>query len=392
MTPKDINPLDSDLDSIPSEERAGGVAVPDQTQVPLDPNYNSDAPIPAETATSTPTPVPTYIHSPTPIPTPTPTPIPTPTPTPGECLDRDLQTRVRFQKFLAKHGSSCMPETQSRTCENGAFTNWSGTFKVSACSVLERSLTNMTQIDLEAVAAAYNMTVPAYLLDQFNRFKPSVFVATDTALFQTYSSAAVSPWRTNWLSNLDFSGVGWDSPYAGTLVTSQHVVFASHFQRPLNYPIVFHDRDGNPVTRTIASLRSVPNIFSYTPDITIAKLSSPVPDSVFSYPVLKPYLLTKMNTDLSGAPYLVSDKLRNIFVHKVSFMNTNSINGTKDTSLPDFMSHILVSGDSGNPAFIIVEGMPVLMSTHTFAGYGGGPSYSSQDNQTKILLEMSQLP
>lgn len=44
------------------------------------------------------------------------------------------ETRLKFQAATVPFGESCKNERQSRTCENGTLTSWSGTFAFDACA------------------------------------------------------------------------------------------------------------------------------------------------------------------------------------------------------------------------------------------------------------------
>jgi hypothetical protein len=46
-----------------------------------------------------------------------------------------MDSRIRYQAPSAPAGSACAPETQTRTCTDGAWSDWSGSFAFEACSV-----------------------------------------------------------------------------------------------------------------------------------------------------------------------------------------------------------------------------------------------------------------
>jgi hypothetical protein len=45
-----------------------------------------------------------------------------------------------------------------------------------------------------------------------------------------------------------------------------------------------------------------------------------------------------------------------------------------------------IGGDSGNPAFLIVNGEPVLVTTWTFGGAGAGPNYAAIRSQIDTAM------
>ena len=57
-----------------------------------------------------------------------------------------------------------------------------------------------------------------YLTKQVDLLAPAIPGNADKDLFQRYQNDGMSVWATNWTSRLDFTGVAWDSPRAGTLI------------------------------------------------------------------------------------------------------------------------------------------------------------------------------
>ena len=51
----------------------------------------------------------------------------------------------------------------------------------------------------------------------------------------------------------------------------------------------------------------------------------------------------------------------------------------------------LIVGDSGNPSFLLVNGEPVLLETHTTGGFGAGPFFSDPENFAAINRMMRAL-
>jgi hypothetical protein len=130
------------------------------------------------------------------------------------------------------------------------------------------------------------------------------------------------------------------------------------------------------VTRTIIAKADVPNVSPYIPDITVLKLDSPVPAGVQVYPILDGVEDPATVSALPNAPYFMTDQNRKTYLHLISSSNNTTIYGKQHDVYPN-MSKSFVSGDSGNPGFIYVNGKMILMTTHTFAGYGAGPFYGS---------------
>jgi hypothetical protein len=45
-----------------------------------------------------------------------------------------------------------------------------------------------------------------------------------------------------------------------------------------------------------------------------------------------------------------------------------------------------VNGDSGNPCFLIIDGVPVLVTTWTYGGAGAGPRIHALHNEINAVM------
>ena len=230
-------------------------------------------------------------------------------------------------------------------------------------------------INLDALAQAQGQSVPEYLLQQFEQFKPANFVSDDTIIFTAYSTTQATYKTQNWASQFDFSGVGWDSTKSGTLITDQHILVANHYARGIGQRIIFFSKDGQKVERTIVGRKSFKSYDARLNDACVEKLNAPVPDNVKVYALINPSSIHEYN-DFVDAPYLMTDKTRHVFAEKVYSINPThstvpqSISFSKSSNYPNFMYHGAVSGDSGNPQFFIINGELVLSGV--LYGYANG--------------------
>ena len=55
----------------------------------------------------------------------------------GDLASGGVETRLRYERSTVAFGSTCRSEIQSRTCQNGNFTAWSGDFSFDSCEVAE---------------------------------------------------------------------------------------------------------------------------------------------------------------------------------------------------------------------------------------------------------------
>jgi hypothetical protein len=211
---------------------------------------------------------------------------------------------------------------------------------------------------------------------------------------------SVSPWATSssvWTASgdsVDWSGASpWNSNggynFAGTLVTPRHLLFANHYQIGTGAVVLFVAPDNSVVTRTLSAQQSIPGT-----DITVGMLDSDVPDSITHYPVLsaskfEAYVRDGVDESLFDLPIIAFDQedhaiIRNI--RKSSLYGSDKILHMPASSggRVDF-NETLISGDSGNPMFLLVGDKPVLISSHYYDYYG--PNYSYYHDQIEQTID-----
>ena len=226
----------------------------------------------------------------------------------------------------------------------------------------------------------------SYLNKQLNLLAPAIPSPTDKEVFARYRKDGVAQWSTNWTANLDFTGVAWDSPRAGVLVHPRYVLFASHFQRRTGETLVFHDRTGRPHRRRLLKKKTIHRVG--TPDVTVGQLDLPVPNSITHYAVLPPGYDYRL---LNGAKFVVTDYARRVHLFRINRVQQSGyeqVGGRKGIGTDihsDWHKH-LVPGDSGHPAFLVIQGRLVLLSTLKGGGWASqGPFYGGPTLQNAIV-------
>lgn len=63
----------------------------------------------------------------------------------GSVAHGSSETRLMYQNSEVAYGSSCSSEAQTRTCNNGTFTAWSGSFQNNTCIVASPSVKQVTE-------------------------------------------------------------------------------------------------------------------------------------------------------------------------------------------------------------------------------------------------------
>ncbi len=202
-------------------------------------------------------------------------------------------------------------------------------------------------------------------------------------IFKTYSSTGDSVMNNTWTRKFDASGISFNDKRTCTLVTSQHVVMAAHYKRPVKSSVVFHDREGKRLERFIIAVKNVHG------DCAVGLLNEPVPTGYKIYPLLVPY--EGLAEKLKGEFVLVTDQKKNLFVHEVRSVSNGRIAFNFDAEKQIGYGKILIKGDSGNPSFIMVDGQPVLIETHHTGGAGAGPFYGDAELIKKLKAQIRSL-
>ncbi len=207
------------------------------------------------------------------------------------------------------------------------------------------------------------------------------------AVFDTYNPYSDSEWsRFGWTNKVYLSGVAFDDLRAGTLISPRHVLMATHFPRDIGDTMVFHDRSGQRVARTLIDRQSVPG--GINPDITVGLLDADV--ALDFYRVLPPR--NDWNTYLAETLVTATDQEPKLLVKKISYAGNGSnpyVFFANSTDVNAFYDEVLVGGDSGNPTFVLLRGEPVLIETHTFGGEGTGPFFLQLQT---IILSIRSCP
>jgi len=178
---------------------------------------------------------------------------------------------------------------------------------------------------------------------------------------------------------------------AGTLISPRHVMFCEHFNfhPAVNATIKFVTQANEVVSQTITALATHPeyNALGFYPDITIGVLDADVPESISFAEVLpadwEDYLPSV--STLNPIPALRLNRLERASVAEL-FRLANGRFALQFPATRSAYYESLVSGDSGNPAFLVVDGKPVLIGTFTYGGPGGGTFLSAHIDAINAMM------
>jgi hypothetical protein len=217
-------------------------------------------------------------------------------------------------------------------------------------------------------------------------------------IFSTLNHSTPSYVRntSGWAYNIDLTPISpWNSTgggtRAGTLISPRHIIFAAHYQINNGATIRFIDENNNIITRTMTSKLTHPDYTPYYPDITIGILDSDVPAGI-SYAKILPQNWANYLPSLSTTytiPALVTDQEeKGLVTDLYSLGNMAYFRSPTDTTRLSFFENI-ISGDSGNPAFLIINGELIILTVWTYGGAGSGTNILA--HKTAINTMMSTL-
>lgn len=202
-------------------------------------------------------------------------------------------------------------------------------------------------------------------------------------IFTTQNHSSPSYVRNSgcWVSGVDMSCISpWNSmgvaTRAGTLISPRHIIFCAHYPIDNGSTIRFVDANNNIVTRTMVTKLTHPNYSPYYPDISIGVLDSDVPNTI-GFAKILPSNWASYLPSLSSSrriPCLVLDQEEKALVADLYSLSTmaNLLNPSNSTRLLYYEN--MITGDSGNPVFLIINGQLVILTAITYGGAGSGTS------------------
>jgi hypothetical protein len=156
---------------------------------------------------------------------------------------------------------------------------------------------------------------------------------------------------------------------AGTLVTREHMLYATHYMAPVGTEFLFVDPTNGLHTRTLIDQRCVSASCTWTEsDIAVARLDSPLPESIVPARVLDAEDLGR----LQGYPgYLENSLIRLMWLNQNELLLPAATHSPASEWDAQFISvrtgayGYPIPGDSGSPCFLIIGTNTVLLGTWT---------------------------
>ncbi len=196
---------------------------------------------------------------------------------------------------------------------------------------------------------------------------------------------SVLPSRDFWAKGLDFSCVSpWNSRggrvRAGTAISRRHIIFANHFPMGEGTRIVFVGEDGGVCPCSITKTKRVGKTdimigaldYELTPNIKPAKVMRAGWLAQFAGVTNLPVVTFNQHEQLLYSELSVATNGVRVWNHAVAGAPTGEMPVVPVEEAIQRKGRIVV-GDSGDPAFMIYKGEPVLLYCLLSGGVGHGP-------------------
>lgn len=236
-----------------------------------------------------------------------------------------------------------------------------------------------------ATTSIFNSYVPTALA-------PAAITAVDALLPDKTGVVAISgnQWvPTHFAYSLDMTGVSITSPRV-VAISKRFVIGAEHYT--CGNPVQFLTRGNVVVSRTVVTKVDIGPANSadvYATDSYLGLLDSDLPATITPMEILPSVISTYIPSlsSLYKLPVIAWRQGNRVglcdLVAAATSVSTNVPTGARAAFYES-----KVSGDSSNPAFLVVNGTPALVTEWTWGGAGGGPKISSYD-LTTLMTTMS---
>jgi len=222
--------------------------------------------------------------------------------------------------------------------------------------------------------------------------------ARNVSIYTTMDHAA-----TNYVRNTNCWAYGFDltciavynssemaSRRAGTLISPRHVMFANHYAPPDGTELRFVANDNTVVTRVLSN-----SVQIALTDLRIGVLDSDVPTNLITFAKVLPanftnYFPNSLKPISSKLiPALCLDQNEDALESDISGITAGVSFAAPSNPTRSMFYADKTSGDSGQPAFIVLNGQLVVLTVYSYGGAGSGwfiPPCVSQINAAMAAL------
>lgn len=195
-----------------------------------------------------------------------------------------------------------------------------------------------------------------------------------------------------WARGIDFSCVSpWNSAggalRAGTLISKRHVIFAKHFQMKAGTRIVFVGEDGVVCPCYIEKIKSMD-----LQDVTVGLLNAEVTPNIHPAKILPSNFMRYIGNG-RGLPIVTFNQKEKLFLTEANLLATNGTAITHITCRAPRNGRMarfrekMITGDSGNPAFLLIGNQAILLYCLRGGGTGDGPAVHIFKREIQKLMD-----
>ena len=190
-----------------------------------------------------------------------------------------------------------------------------------------------------------------------------------------------------WLKDVDFSCASpWSDECgtvrAGTLISKRHIIFAKHFPLWKGVRILFVDGTGEVCPCRIEATKALEKC-----DTMIGLLDYEVTPNIHPARVL-PEDYAKWIGDGKGLPIVTFNQREQALLSECCGITSNGVSNAVSTNTPwKALGGKIVTGDSGNPAFLLVGNEPILLYCLFSGGAGHGPAIHRYRKEIQKVMD-----
>jgi hypothetical protein len=188
----------------------------------------------------------------------------------------------------------------------------------------------------------------------------------------------VSPWNSTGLNTR-----------AGTLITPRHILFAAHYEISEGATVRFVTADNQVINRTMVRRRRHPSYVAppYYPDLTVGVLDSDVPTSITPCKILPANYEDRLPTGPLYIATLCFDQEKKALVTDLGTFSSSMVSFViPNLSYEKILYEDKIIGDSGSPAFLIINNELALLTVWTFGGEGSGTFVTPQISSINQMI------
>lgn len=330
-------------------------------------------------------------------------------------LNRTVSGSTYFDQSLNAVYTGTLPEAVSWSSSNTAVATVDSNGFVTHLGSGVATIT--AEADGETVSRDFSMTVSSATSDTLTGFAAGSLAAHATAevdarivgltpgaalpIFTTQNHGAGTYTRNTGTWPADIAAKltcisPWNSAgeayYAGTAISPLHIIFAAHYEIPVGATIRFIAADNTVITRTMIAKGTHPSYVPHFPDLTVGQLDSALPGTITPCKILPDNWAAKLPglaTGKTALPALCLDQ-----EEKALITDLFTLTDRADFTAPYLINaaarvpyhETKITGDSGNPAFLIINDELVLLTVWTYGGAGGGTAIQPQRAAINALM------